>query len=95
MFGNLISWIIAGIALAVIVYALQKMPGYNLSKKFMGMGIVKGRSYNEIISYVGNPNAISTLPNGKQCQWIRQGCFIALIFDENDICEGVAQQITV
>ena len=79
--------------LYVVIQALVKAPGANLQSKFVGLGTLKGKTKNEIISVVGPPNSISAAANGKTLyQWIATGYHIALPFD-GDACEGVTHQL--
>lgn len=69
----------------LVLYAINtlvKAPGVILQNKFVGLGILKGKTKDEIISIVGPPNSISAATNGKTlCQWQATGYHIALLFD--------------
>lgn len=67
-------------------------PGKALYQKFVDIGILQGKSKNEIIAKVGSPTSISGLPQGKTLlQWQATGCHMALRFN-GDICEGITHQ---
>lgn len=83
---------LGGLVLYVVINALVRAPGANLSSKFAKLGTLQGGTYNEIISAVGAPNSISHNANGKVCQWIQTGYHIVLLFDDNDICLGVSHE---
>jgi len=87
--------LIAGIGLCALIWGMIRMPGSNLQNKFVRMGRLKDRTYSEICSFVGLPNAISSRAEGKACQWIKPGYHIVLIFDKDDICQGVTRQTSV
>lgn len=84
--------IFIGIGISFFVYGLVRVPGTITNKKFVELGILKGKTYNEICSHVGQPNSISAKEDGKVCQWINSGYHIALIFNEEDICQGVIHE---
>ena len=69
----------------------------SLQQKFAALGDLSGRSRAEIISAVGAPQSVSAVGGGKtllQWQMVNQagGYHIALLFDENDRCEGVTHE---
>ena len=85
--------LIGGIILYFIISVAVRSGGAMLNKKFVDLGVLKGKSYVEIEKAVGKPNSVSSAKGGKTIkQWIRTGYHIALIFDEKDICEGVSHQ---
>jgi len=64
--------------------------GRVLKYKFEQLGIIQGKTLAEIIDVVGLPNSISALSGGKILrQWLATGYHIALLFNGNDICEGI------
>lgn len=79
---------------------LVRAPGANLSEKFTSIGILKGKTYREICSVVGQENAKSFIvdKDGKPItvrQWIQIGYHVVLLFDEQDICLGVSSETSV
>ena len=75
----------------------KKASGASLQQKFVALNPLKGKTKSEIISEVGNPNTISSQAGGKTLlQWMEMGFLksyhIALLFDSDDICEGVTHQ---
>lgn len=94
--GMLALTTIGGWILYAIMNAGVKAPGASLNQKFVSLGTLKGKALSEITSVVGQPSAVSTTGNGKILrQWQATGYHIALLFDENDICEGVTSEISV
>ena len=93
--------IIGGIIWWIISSAAVKAPGNSLQRKFATLtkdtnGVIAGKSLSEVIDACGSPSAVSSLGNGKKLyQWQATGYHIALIFDENDVCEGVSTEIKV
>ena len=84
---------VGGLILFFLMGFIIRLNGVLLNKKFVDLGTLKGKKYSEIEKVVGKPNAVSTAKNGKIVrQWMRTGFHIALIFDENDVCEGVSHQ---
>ncbi len=67
-----IIWIgLGAILLSMVISAIVKAPGQNLSSKFVALGELKGKTKDEIISAVGPPNSISALAeNQTVCQWM-------------------------
>lgn len=85
-----------GIILYLLQSAAVKAPGQALNKKFVSLGTLSGKTLKEITAVVGSPNAISSIGDGKTLrQWQATGYHIALIFDSNDICEGISSEISV
>ena len=80
----------------LIISALVRVPGASLNSKFVKLGTLTGKSLSEITRVVGPPSAVSAIGNGKTLrQWQETSYHIALIFDENDICEGISSEISV
>lgn len=68
-----------------------------LQQKFAELGHLPGKTRTEIIDAVGPPQSVSAVGDGKtliQWQMINQagGYHVALMFDENDLCEGVTHE---
>ncbi len=94
--GGFVLSIIIAASVSASISASVREPGETLNEKFVELGTLTGKTYEEIVDACGNPNAISSLPYGKRlCQWQATGYHIALIFDKDDICEGVSSEISV
>lgn len=82
---------IGGLFLFVLIAAAVRAPGAALSKKFVALGTLSGKTKAEIIAAVGQPNAVSAAGEGKTVlQWLRTGYHIALVFNAQDVCEGIS-----
>ena len=89
-------YIIGGLILFVIISAVVRAPGNDLQKKFAKLGTLSGKHYSEIEKACGKPSSVSSLKDGKILrQWMATGYHIALIFDNNDICEGISHEASV
>lgn len=86
--------IVEGISFFGIIQMLVKQPGSTLNRNFASLGILEGKTLEEITTACGSPNAVSTLPDEKVLyQWQALGYHISLLFDENNICMGVTKYI--
>jgi hypothetical protein len=70
---------------------------HSIKQKFATLGTIAGRSKADIIAAVGPPNSVSGMAEGKTLlQWqhtSQAGAYhIALLFDAEDICEGVTHE---
>ncbi len=87
--------ILGGIVIYFVINFLVRLPGTILQSKFVKLGVIKGLTLDTISNKVGVPNSISYQENQKICQWMQTGYHIALIFDENDICQGITHEAKV
>lgn len=93
--------IVGGIILFLLSNAFVKAPGNSLQQRFAQLtkdtnGVIKGKTLSEVKAACGEPSAVSAIGNGKTLyQWQATGYHIALIFDENEICEGISTEIKV
>jgi hypothetical protein len=93
-----LEWFFVVFAIVVALGALFSWMSLNdLKSKFAGLGVLAGKSKDEIISAVGPPNSVSDVGEGKvllQWQNISEagGYHIALLFDEVGICEGITHE---
>lgn len=88
--------VIIFVILIIIGIAINASP-ITLKNKFVSAGTLRGRSKAEIIALVGRPTSVSGADAGKTLlQWMDStgsGSYhIALLFDQNDICEGVTHE---
>jgi hypothetical protein len=90
-------WIIlGGIMLYAVITALVKAPGNALNKKFVDLGTLTGKTYDEIVEVAGFPNSKNSMAkNQTLCQWIEANYHIVLLFDENMICLGISSETKV
>ena len=94
--GIVILPIIGGWILYAIMHAGVRAPGAALNKKFVSLGTLAGKTYDEISAVCGPSSSVSAGPNGKTIrQWMATGYHIVLIFDENGVCEGISSETHV
>jgi hypothetical protein len=87
---------ILSLILWVLVKAFTTTPSQKLNKQFVELGILKGKSYSEIVSVVGEANSKDYISNDTiLCQWIQPAYHICLLFDENWICLGVQSETKI
>ncbi len=91
---------VGGLILYAIMRSLVRAPGNALQSKFVQLGTVAGKTYDEIQIIAGTPNSVSvqTDENGNKItvrQWISTGYHIVLLFDENDVCLGISSETSV
>ena len=76
-----------------IISAIVTAPGRDLAAKFGRIGVLEGKTKDEITSVAGPPVAISAAPGRNTIlQWMATGYHIVLLFDENGVCKGVRHE---
>jgi hypothetical protein len=84
--------VLVSVVISVVSAVAKGVSSASLQNKFVGLGTLAGRSKQEIITIVGQPNSVSALPEGKSIlQWMATGYHIALVFN-GEICEGVSHE---
>jgi hypothetical protein len=83
---------VIGFAAYFPVYHLMKAPGRQLASKFGELGDLRGKSLDEIVQFVGQPNGVSAAESGTVVQWMLTGYHIVLIFDDDGKCLGVSHE---
>lgn len=95
----LMIWVlplIGGIIWYLISSSMVRAPGAILNDKFVKLGVLKGKTYNEIVAACGAPSSRSPMGNGTTlCQWMATGYHIALLFDADNICLGISHEASV
>lgn len=87
---------IAIIILVAIIKAFTTTPSQSLNKKFVELGVLTGKHYDDIVAVVGIPNSTSAIGEGAiLCQWILPAYHIALLFDQNMVCLGVESETRI
>lgn len=81
-------WYAIMFALFAILLVTMAMPknqeARRLNKKFVSLGDMKGKTYQEIASVVGECDSRQELPDGTVlCQWVKPGYLIAIVFDSS------------
>lgn len=93
------GWVVAIVvvlAVSGVLGAVAKAPGRLMQKQFQTLGELRGKRFAEIEKKVGSPTAISVTPDsGTVKQWIASGYHIALVFDKDDLCQGVSHEDSV
>ncbi|MBR0156621.1 MAG: hypothetical protein IJM20_03760 [Clostridia bacterium] len=92
--------LIGGVILYLIIKAVVKAPGAVKNAQFANLGVLKGKTYDEIKAKVGpcNAQSASTSADGVPVtirQWISTGYHIVLLFDQNDVCLGISSETKV
>ena len=78
---------------AVVVPYLFRSPGRALKRRFVALGVLKGKSRTEIERAVGPASQQTPLPDGRTLlQWRATGYHIALVFDTRGRCDGVTHE---
>ncbi|MDO4790199.1 MAG: hypothetical protein Q3998_04450 [Porphyromonas sp.] len=91
-FGILVGYFVAGLTTA---------KGYMLQEDFVAMGNLAGKTLDEIKEKVGAPRIIQactvadTGRKGSLCTWSEMPYSITLLFDENNICIGVNNEMII
>lgn len=82
--------IIVGCLGYAMIHAAATSPGKNLANKFAALGDVPGLALADVISSVGQPVSVSSMPGGnKLVQWTATGYHVAMSFDSDNICLGI------
>ena len=93
------SWIfllpVIAIVLGTIIKAFGTTPSQSLNNKFISLRTISGKTYNEIITVVGEPNSKSYVGGTYVCQWIQPAYHIVLLFDKNMICLGIQSETKI
>jgi hypothetical protein len=81
----------------IVCMAIFGSPEGNLQKRFVELDNLQGRTRQEIVAAVGDPNSISQAGGGKSLlQWMKTsqtgGYRISLLFNAAGICEGITHQ---
>ena len=78
---------------AVVVPYLFRAPGRALKRRFVALGVLKGKSRSEIERAAGPAAQVTPLPDGRTLlQWRATGYHIALVFDARGRCDGVTHE---
>lgn len=90
------AFILLGVLLGwLIIHLVTRHPGNELSRKFVAMGDLRGKTYMEIQQVVGKPLQKNAIKDGVfSAAWSGGGYYICLWF-ENNICQGITDEISV
>jgi hypothetical protein len=64
------AWLILIIVLPVIFAIIGAIANSSKTNSFVALGDISGKPLSEIIAAVGNPNSISSHPQGSLYQWL-------------------------
>lgn len=72
----------------------DRTPGFH---QLPHLGEPAGRPREEIVAIIGPPNSFSAAPGGVGyvCQWISVRGHFVLLFDNNDVCKGIAHHFKI
>lgn len=85
-FLTIVLYLLAASAMLAFIAALKSL---RLRKRFDRLGVLTGRSLDEVIRFVGNPSHRSRRDAHQEIlEWRRVGYHIALHFTDN-VCDGV------
>lgn len=88
-------FIIISLVLAIIIPMISLLRSHSLRNNFKKLGNMTGLKKGEIIKQVGQPNSISTMPDGILLQWQADGYHIAIAFDHNDNFIGITHEFSM
>ena len=90
IFLALVLYALAASLLLAFIYTLKSL---RLQNRFKRLGVLKGRSVDEIVKFVGKPSHRGRLDaNREVLEWRRVGFHIALLFT-GSVCDG-AENVT-
>jgi len=64
----------------------------NLSRRFLSLGNMYGKSRQQIVDTVGEPTTVSYLGRAQLLQWQVPGYHIALRIDDHDMFAGITHE---
>jgi hypothetical protein len=84
--------LVFGVFLNIFVAVFSPPKRRNLQSRLMSLGILRGKSKNQVFKVLGEPQSVSETPGGKvQMHWSESGYDVSLIF-RGDTCEGVSRR---
>lgn len=86
---------IVAIVLGAFIKAFSTSPSQELNNKFVELGVLRGKTYTEISSVVGEASSKDILGDTVLCQWIQPAYHISLIFDRSMVCLGVQSETKI
>jgi len=88
--------LVGGFVIYAIIVAITRAPGQSLAKRFQMLGVMTGKTREEIIAVVGPPHSVSTMAdNGQLLQWMQAGYHIAIMFDQQGMFKGISHESSV
>lgn len=81
---------------AVISYGSGAAKGNNLRRGMRALGNVTRHTYDEVVSVLGPPNALSSVGSGIElAQWMSGGYHVAMSFGPDGKCLGIDSEVSV
>jgi hypothetical protein len=85
-FLTILLYVAAASILLAFIYTLKSL---RLQNRFKRLGVLKGRSLEEVLKFVGKPSHRARLDGRREVlEWRRVGFHIALLFTDG-VCDGV------
>jgi len=85
--------IVVGGLMLVIVYGAAQKPGAALQRRFVTLGTLAGKTYDEITEACGPPQTRTVGADGATVmQWQATGYHIVLLFDPYGVCTGISHE---
>ena len=83
---TIVLYLLAATILLAFIYTLKSL---RLQNRFKRLGVLRGRSLDEVVKYAGKPSHRARLDASREVlEWRRVGFHIALLFNDG-VCEGV------
>ena len=80
------------LVVSVLIAFIYAMKSARLQNRFERLGVLKGRSLDEIVKFAGKPSHRAAMAaNRELLEWRRVGFHLALTFTDG-VCDGVAHQ---
>lgn len=85
-FLTILLYVVAASILLAVIYTLKSL---RLQNRFKRLGVLKGRSLDEILKFIGKPSHRARLDARREVlEWRWVGFHIALLFTDG-VCDGV------
>jgi hypothetical protein len=85
-FLTILLYLLAASILLAVIYTLKSL---RLQNRFKRLGVLRGRSVDEILKFAGKPSHRARLDSQREVlEWRRVGFHLALRFTDG-VCDGV------
>jgi hypothetical protein len=94
---GLVGVIVAALLIVTLIsYAGGASRGNSLRRGMIRLGDVTLHTYDEVVSVLGRPNALSSIGNGVElAQWMSGGYHVAMSFGPDGKCLGIDSEVSV
>lgn len=83
-------FIVIGGFIAMLVYFLvMNIKCRREFKRLAILGELKGKTIDDIVAEIGEPDSRLPIANGDFCQWVQFGYHLSLTFDKDGVCTAV------